>query len=89
VRRLAGRIEKLERRSGPQDANRIIKFNPAEMTAEEALRTSGKSGGRYMLVRDYGNIDDWERAARRQQKALIASSISVAGGKSNVNRTSA
>lgn len=71
MRRLATRIEKLERRSDPQDANRIIKFNPVEMTAEQALRKWGKSGGRYMLVRDYGSIDDWEQAALKQQRELI------------------
>jgi hypothetical protein len=70
VRRLAARIEKLERRSDPQDANRIIRFNPLEMTAEEALRKTGKSGGRYMLVPDYGSVDDWEQAALKQQREL-------------------
>jgi len=70
VRRLAARIEKLERRSDPQDANCVIVYNPAELTAADAIKRAGVSGGRYMLVRDYGSIDDWERTAMRQQREL-------------------
>lgn len=70
MRRLTARIEKLERTSDPQSANCVIRYNPAETTVADAIKRAGVSGGRYMLVRDYGSIDDWEQAALQQQREL-------------------
>lgn len=61
------RIRRLEKRGIRASTNRTLLFRPPQ-TADDAIASVGKPG-RYMVIADFG--DEWERALRKQQAALI------------------
>jgi hypothetical protein len=70
MRRLEGRIEKLEAKVDSRNVCNVLVYDPSKTTAQAALAQYGVPGVRYMIVTNHGTDAEWEAALRQQQLSL-------------------